>query len=514
MDHPSRYLRLRLTQCDGRPKLHEHQIATLRGLLASPGVSVDAWWQLSRAELLDRYANQTRLYRALGDDRLCGVAAAFVRAIEPTQTPAELARALNAAVASTSAVYRRTASCQDALRSLVLVLLEWATDGDASARHWQLEKLRQFWRVLQHNDPGCSWQRISEYPPYRNCLPFDRAGLSLLGRWLHQAIGAMLVELPPAEPKPHIEELATAPGAAVPTATLEQAASVYHDLYDRARQAEQHQLVEICEQVFALERQADGVTDFLCKLLEHDIDAALARANAAILAADALAHCAELSQPHIETHYRLLDETLARARTPTEIAYEVLRLEECFAVESMWQLILLRYAMRPVMAVLQYELQPTEARRETVVNSYRVTHELLADWAELLAAPRLWSFFRQMLFPRVQSLLRSDPVVAYRGEVGWDLLANHRQHALEHVTAYVSSRGFEGAAMDAEIDRLVGERFSTPEAMRDHVTSLFTLATAGEVFDAAPAPRRVIYWGQDVSINELESALSSPRRPC
>jgi len=506
-------LKLRLERAAAKPELHRHQLAVLRDLLATSADTVEALWPLQRAELLDRYANEQHLYGLLGDDKRRGIAAHYFAAVRDASSATQQATALSALAASAAAAYTSAAMCEDAVRTLVLTVLEWGTTGDSSRRAVLHEVLRGVWRRLQLNDPGCDWKRICTHPPYRNLLPFDDPGLALVGKLVNQAVGSMLVEVP----------AAAATAVVVPThlqsetppvTTVAQVARTYHELYERERHnPRSSDIIAVCERVFAVERAATSVAELTYQLLAQQLDAELVRAHYARDANDALAHCAGLCQPHIEAHYRLTMAALVEATTFTELSYIVSHADACFSVEDTWHRILMHYGLRPIMEAMRYELEPSESRRQTICNSYQITRPIFGDWDQLWSIPRFRHFFDEVVYPRSFNLKADlEPSTAYRGEVGLELTAAYRQHALAHVVDYVLAEG--GDQAEARVDELVGRRrFETAEAYRQHVTALFRKAVQGREFAASATDPGVIYWGRPVLLAELEDAVSSPPRP-
>ncbi len=523
VDHSSHYLKLRLAQCAERPRLHVHQIEALRQLQSTTGPADPSdpnhFWPLIRAELLDRYANQYALYDALGDDRLKSIAAKMGAEVRSTAALEQLAPALNRAITATRLIYTDVATCIDALSSLVLLGFDWAIGGDNDRRITYEQTMKVLWRTLQEHDPGCNWERVESYPPYRNCLPFSSDGLAQIGSWIAKAVGPQLVRLPPPRDNGPIIEYATF--QAPPTIeTISQAAIGYHDAYQQAQhQPHTEALCAIYERVFTLENESTSVAEFSCKLIEQDIDCAIARASNAQVANQALSHCAEISQPHIESHYRQLEESLANAQSPTEVAFETMRHDACFSVESTWNRLLIHYAFRPLMETLRYELAPSRQRRNVIARSYRVNYSLLGSWEKFWQVGRFWNFFCKMIFPRTNSITpNKSSESSFRGEVGVELLSAYRHEALVEASTVVANRGGGGSRRkltdSAARKRLAEPRFADPESMRDHITELFLQVSSEHHFEAPAENPGVIYWGKHVSLGELEEALWSPARPC
>lgn len=522
----TRYLELRLAQCMPRPELHRHQIPVLQELLAlaRSGISPREYnrrtqhlFGLTRAEWIDRCDNLQAVHAALGDERRVR-AAERLRIVGEATNFTELSALMQRAMIESYGIELAAATAADSLTPLMIHLLHWATEGDAHRRAVLVETIKGLWRAIQQSDPGCSWERICSYPPYRNRLPFEAAGLALIGTWLSAAVGTQLADVPRPEPyDPGPLPVIETPDDP-PTPSVADTARGFHLAYDQAHQrGEQRSTWPIYERIFAIEAEATCANDFLARLTAADLVCELSRAQYRDIAEPALAHCAQLSQPHVEYHYTSLLAALEACRSTPAIDYEVARHEACFAIESAWHHIFLAYALRTITAALGYELAPSDAQRETVQNSAWVAARLFGDWDRLLGIPPVWRFFREVLWAHGQDLRQPSRVRhGYRGEAGLDLLAAFRGHALEHVVDHVSARDLASPeAAHAEVDRLLGHRFATPEAMREHATGLFRTAIdpARTFGDTAAAPG-VVLWGRSVLWDELEGALSCPPRPC
>src|SRR5690606_9225421 len=129
---------------------------------------------------------------------------------QAAQGPDDFVPRVIAAKLESAALQRAAEASASALPSLFVALLDWATETAAGVRDELRGMVETFWRQLQEHDPGCTWQRVCEHPPYRHRIPFDDARLSIIGGWLRQAVGPELCDHgdragSPAEERAHAE---------------------------------------------------------------------------------------------------------------------------------------------------------------------------------------------------------------------------------------------------------------------------------------------------------------------
>jgi hypothetical protein len=133
----------------------------------------------------------------------------------------------------------------------------------------------------------------------------------------------------------------------------------------------------------------DGLADEVAAAF----DAARHRHLAA--ARDASAACRGLSQPCMEHHYAVLEQTLERVRTETELAFEADLLVECNSVENEWDTLLVHYLMKAVHETVGLLMDPSPAQQQTVENSVRFVGDFFGmDWPAVWNDPRAWDFWR------------------------------------------------------------------------------------------------------------------------
>lgn len=521
--HIVRYLENRLSACRALPALHSHQIAVYERLLDLARGAADAGayhrdveargliLAVTRAEWLDRYRNAACVYAALGDEAQRAAAAARFHA---GQHPDFLAAITAIEHRSAAGIVAARAS-QEALAPLLLSLLSWRVAGHDALRRQGLREVHGLWRAIQHGDPGCTWERICAHPPYRSRIPFDDAGLAVLGAWLAEALAAARDDAPgePAESDP--DNMAeNQPGAAVagdlseiepvvsaasgdqpaaaeapPAAEAAPAAPGPAQAYRIAYRAQDFTGRELTrrayERILALEAELAGRGEpadydaFLCRMAEDDLLDGLARAPHLDWAEQLRAHGAGRSQPVLAHHAAALAAAVAACPTATAVEHERMWLDACFDVESAWDQLLVHFALSPIAAVLSGMPGAEDAARASLG---AVEALFGATWDALLATPRLWAFFCDELVPAMFG--RRPNLGAYRGEAG----------------AILTQAAVAFTPLPAG---------QAPEDVRAHVAALLPAR-------ATPAPERaraLALWGRPVALDALADALAAPPRP-
>jgi hypothetical protein len=510
--HVIRYLENRLSACRALPALHTHQIAAYERLLELARGAADAGayhreleardltLAAVRAEWLDRYRNAACVYAALGDEAQRGAAAARFHA----GGQRDFLAAIMAVEQQSAASIAAARASQEALAPLLISLLDWRIAAEDELREQRLREVRGLWRQLRAGDPGCTWERICSHLPYRARIPFDDAGLALLGEWLARAHDGVVEDPPGAAGGPVAAEpaLRAAPAPAEPTEpgapaeraepAVEPAASpgpahAYRVVYEAQDFTGREHTRRAYERILALEAEVvregpDAAGDaFLCRVAENGLLDELARAPHLDWAEELRAHCAGRSQPAMMYHAGALAAAVAASPTAIAVEHERLRLDACFDVESAWDQILVHYAMCAITTALAGA--PAEAVRESI----SVTAALFgASWDALLTTPRLWAFFCCELVPALSS---PRPVIgAYRGEAGAGVLR----------AAGLAPR----PAGDA------------PEQVRAHVAALVGSAAGATAAPAASGPGRALrLWGQPATLDAIADRLAAPPRP-
>lgn len=554
-----RYLELRLAECRARPELHRHQIAAYEHQIELARRSPTALAYLEamertgttleivRAEWLDRYGNWSCIYRALGNEERQRAAELNVAAARAAHSPHDFAVALSAAKLKSGALQQGIDTSLSALPGLLIALVDWATEADASAREELQGTVAALWAVMRANDPACTWQRICRYSPYRQRIPFDDTRMQTIGSWLRQAVGAEACDRPAGEPRAREsarrQDQAASPTGSAPdrsasdrsasgstasggaasgstaarVPTAQEAARAYHlahDALDRGDPA-LDSTRRVYQRIFELEAAAGSGPTFLRLMAEEGIYVQLAREPQIAVAQKGLSHCRDLSQPHLEHHYRALLDALHRSRSPTEVEYELERLGEYAAAESAWNDVFLRYAVKAITAAASLQADPGEARRQTAAASYRVVCNLFGrDWDAMFQTSRVWDFFCKVMFTRGQQIAPTDVTSpgTQLGEIGFPAVQGVREATIWRAMERLQQAD---TAVDDPVAQLAGApQFTAPEDMKAYLTELLHRALAGSHTatpgDAAPA---LLLWGQRVPLDDLLDALGNPPRP-
>ncbi len=506
-DH-ARWLECKLARMDWRPELHRHQRAAIRrylalaGEAASPGdymARSGGVFELVRAEWLDRHFGLIHVHAAVRDDRRraaarlaydAGLAATghgdfIARTIEAKQRAAPLERAADDATT--------------AIAPMCAALLEWATAEEEAARTAQLENVLGCWQRLGTAEPGIDWATLCAAPWYRRRLPFDDAGLAVVGRWLARATGGAAPTREADAPGDLADELDdlraaaaayarsvpvappardTEPAIAVPSAAA--AAAGYGALAaaldpdapaDRAARA-------VCDRIQALAAGAGNADELGLRMEQEDLPLALARDPALVRAEAELARAQASGQQLLETHARARRDLLAGAGTTTELAIELAYLEACADVETAWAELYVTAATRALRAALGWEHSPTEAQRRAIVTSYRASVELCGgDWDDLVGSPAVAGFVDRVLAPRGQRFGGdSGDDHAYRGEVGLRLVRELQHWSARRLAAELERM----QAPDPErVAALMQPRFARGAELSAHARALLDAATGG-----------------------------------
>jgi hypothetical protein len=551
-----RYLELRLAECLARPELHCCQIAACENQLALARGAATALdyleamgktaLEIVRAEWMDRYRNWGRVYAALKSEKKHRAAAMNYRAGEAAGAGDGFVRAVTAAKIESGALHQDAEAGVRLLPALLIALLDWAAECRPEAKEELRIAAATIWDRIQDSDRGCTWERICTDPWYGQRIPFTGARMDILGGWLREVAGesmtgeaatgeattgeatigeaatgeATIGEAAPAEAQDSGDSRRVPP--AVPTA--QQAALAYHFTYaavdssDPALQGTR----ALYERVFAIAEAAGSGPTFLRMMAEDDMVCRLAREPRLAAARAELARCRDAGQPHMEHHYQALIAALQSSRSPTEVEYEIERLGECFAVETAWSEIALRFAMKALVATAQYQGDRSEARRRNVAASYRLVCEFFGkDWDGILATPWVWDFFCKVLFTRGQQLTEAGPGASSRPSLGMvggpvisvvreavmgrfmDDIATLQRTAPQQVSEYIAQRRGEPV-------------FATPEALRAYLTELFHEAMGGRDARVAAGPAadaELVLWGQRVGMDDLLAIFADPPRP-
>jgi hypothetical protein len=195
-----RYFTSRLEKFRGRPLLHREQIAdcqryilmmdeagspeTFAGMVRRSGNMVST----AKAEALDRYRNRAAVYRCLGQGMKEAEDIERLNVIGSSGTHVELAGNLNSFEEEAVMTFNEN-KAMNALASVMDALFHLCTDPPGSgARERSLVKFREYWRQMVEADPGVSWEKLTDYPAYRDRMIFTRRQMSILEKVFREVL--------------------------------------------------------------------------------------------------------------------------------------------------------------------------------------------------------------------------------------------------------------------------------------------------------------------------------------
>ncbi|MBN2586856.1 MAG: hypothetical protein JXR55_06150, partial [Candidatus Fermentibacteraceae bacterium] len=134
----------------------------------------------SKAEALDRYRNRAAVYDALGQERKAAEDRQRMDVIQSARTHGELAEKLTVYEESTVTAYAEN-KAMNALGSVIEALFHLCTDPPGSgAEERSKAKFAAYWVQMKEADPDVSWQKIMDYPAYRDRVIFTESQMAVL----------------------------------------------------------------------------------------------------------------------------------------------------------------------------------------------------------------------------------------------------------------------------------------------------------------------------------------------
>lgn len=179
-----RYLELRLAECRTRPELHRHQIPAYEQELERfrAGESSDLF-AVTRAESMDRYANLAAIHTALQDQGKLASDRLNLEAAEKATSHADFHQLVGKAAEEGAVQMRAAQGAASRVRDLFTTLLDYGVQANPEAKQARRATFLATWKQLQQEDPDASWERLTNYPPYRARIPFSDQQLALLQPW-------------------------------------------------------------------------------------------------------------------------------------------------------------------------------------------------------------------------------------------------------------------------------------------------------------------------------------------
>lgn len=134
----------------------------------------------AKADALDRYGNRAAVYDALGQARKAEEERERLTLIESVETHNDLSVKLEGFENNTRKSYNENLA-MNALGSVIKSLFHLCTDPPRSKdRERSLANFREYWRQMKEADPDVSWEKITDYPAYRDRIVFTDRQMSIL----------------------------------------------------------------------------------------------------------------------------------------------------------------------------------------------------------------------------------------------------------------------------------------------------------------------------------------------
>ncbi len=282
--------------------------------------------------------------------------------------------------------------------------------------------------------------------------------------------------------------------------SIADAARVYHLGYEILDESQTFSKA-IYEQVFQLEKEADSAIAFLHSVAEQNLHTQITAAPFLQTASQRLELLAGRYQPHLIAHDEGLSTTLNECKTPTEVLAHARAYDERLKILTMWCETVLQFAFRPVVTLLYFEAEPTQARRTAVANSYSALRAGLGvNWTQLWSCSYIQNFFRHELFAWLN--YRGDDHVTpafIPGEAGTSL----RRQLAGAESAYILHAMEQGEDLEA----LTQARFKTPADAQTRLTALLVEAEQQPDLPVQP-PTPLQCFGELVSWEHLNDDLA------
>lgn len=187
-----RYFSSKLEKFRGRPDIHKALIRDCEYYLemldeaASPGEfkrmvrRTGNMLSTAKADALDRYGNRAAVYDALGQERKAEEERERLTLIEKVETHNDLSVKLEEFENNTRKSYNENLA-MNALGSVIKSLFHLCTDPPGSgAQERSLANFREYWRQMMEADPDVSWEKIIDYPAYRDRIIFTDRQMDIL----------------------------------------------------------------------------------------------------------------------------------------------------------------------------------------------------------------------------------------------------------------------------------------------------------------------------------------------
>jgi hypothetical protein len=187
-----KYLSGRLAECMGRPGLHRHTIEVynnyLKILKERPQdyvQEVGDMFAVMQAEQLDRNEDFIVLYKKFSQEERVRAYTIRAKAVQGSSGYGDFySRNSNAQKETEPLItleYRKRELLSNIMRGIVAWKVALEPEKDPCGK-----KVTGYWNSLKGLDPGLDWQRIREFPPYRNCLYYNEEQINMLENWFRE----------------------------------------------------------------------------------------------------------------------------------------------------------------------------------------------------------------------------------------------------------------------------------------------------------------------------------------
>jgi hypothetical protein len=190
-----------------------------------------------------------------------------------------------------------------------------------------------------------------------------------------------------------------------------QVAAGYHIAYDQMPK-DDPATNRVYERVFELEKQSENAAVFLRMMAEEQLFLKMS-AVPLLSKQDSLRENAKkLSQPVMANYHEKMKAKLSSVQSTAELEYESNLEAEISIYQNLWDMLFLNSTENLLgNAITSWMLTHSEDDREEVENSYRFITEFFGmDFDQLFKVPRVWDYFKNVLFGSVSSSLASKGV--------------------------------------------------------------------------------------------------------
>lgn len=435
-------------------------------------------FELTRATWLDRLVNEARAAALVGEPLAVEAAALEYGALLEARGHAGWAQRATEASALAAPVRARAAAAGPQLTRLLLALLgvkAARTEADGAMGR---EDATVAYRALLEADPAFGGEDLEATPRYALRVPWTGAGRGLVAGWLPpgkargggDSLAAAERSIEAAQARWR-EGLAQLPEVEVTAqeVTVEAVVAPYRTLVESVVGDDRSAVLvrEAARAVASEALEAGSGQEAATRLAAGGRLADLAAAPQRARAEEALERQAVWPDPLIAHHWRALLDDLDGARTATEVELVVAHAGACFAIERDWNTLVLETLLGPLRAAFAGAAGPAVALSRQLTG---------IGGARLLALPRVRGYLGAALEPLAAR--PPEALGAFDGEAGFDVIVAARTHLAE--------------GGDPDLRGVLRER----------------LGAAGET----PA-QPVVLWGVECALDDLEEALTRPRRP-